>query len=77
MAISQLLAKKYGENVKIEYIDVTDSRLNEYPEVKKHVDNPSTPLPLVAFDDVPAWAGAVSFPHIVQELNIRGYQQKA
>lgn len=76
MAIKSLLAKKYGDTVDIAYVDITDKQIDDFPEIKKHIENPGTPLPIIAFDDAPAWAGAVSFPHIVQELTRRGFEQK-
>lgn len=74
MSIKHLLNKKYPERVDIEYFDVTDTKADNFPEVKKHLDNPGTPLPLISFDGIPMWAGAVSYPHIVQELTRRGIE---
>lgn len=76
MSVKNLLNKKYGETIDIEYIDVTDARINDYSEIKQYVEDEKTPLPIVSFDGVPAWAGVVSFPHIVQELARRGFEQR-
>ena len=76
MSVKNLLKKKYAEVIDIEYIDVTDTRLNDFAQIKQFVEDSKTPLPIVAFDGVPTWAGVVSFPHIVQELARRGFDQK-
>lgn len=57
------------------YIDVTDPRINDFPAVKKYVEDEGTPLPIVAFGDEPRWAGFVSLPLVMQELSKEGYEQ--
>ncbi len=63
---------QYGDTVEMTYIDVSDDAVNDYPEVKPHLDHPGTPLPIVALDGEPKWAGAISYHHIVKELQSLG-----
>lgn len=67
------MQEKYGGRVDLEYIDINDDpRLDDYPEVKKYLDDYKTPLPIIAFDSEPVMAGALSYPYLVAELTKRG-----
>lgn len=76
--MARLIKEKYDNNVEIEYIDADEAeRLNTYPGLKDLPNKSGVRLPIVAFDGEPLWSGAVSFPHIIQELNKRGIQPLA
>ncbi|MFZ5639252.1 MAG: hypothetical protein ACOY4Q_00975 [Bacillota bacterium] len=73
-----MLRERYKDTVTIEYIDAGEpEKLAAYPKLKELSNKGGIRLPIVAFDGEPAWAGAVSFPHIVQELQQRGVKPPA
>lgn len=67
----------YDNRVIVKYIDVDDDEMDEYPEVDKLVKDNQTPLPIVAIDKEPLWAGYIFYPYIVTELNNRGIKPTA
>lgn len=76
--MAQLVKERYKNTVAIEYIDASEpDKLNTFPKLKELTNKSGIRLPIVAFDGEPAWAGAVSFPHIVQELQKRGVNPSA
>lgn len=71
--MAKLVNERYKDNVTIEYFDASEpEKLDIYPNLKELLNKSGMRLPVVAFDGEPAWAGAVSFPHIIQELQQRG-----
>lgn len=70
--MSHLIKNSYGDRVIIEYVDISDDKMDDYPQITEIVRNRNTPLPIITFDGEPLWAGAISYPKIVAELNSRG-----
>lgn len=70
--MKHLIKNSYGDRVTIEYIDISDDKMDDFPVVSEIVRNRKTPLPIITFDGEPLWAGALSYPRIVAELNSRG-----
>ena len=71
--IRQLLNQRFGDQATISYLDVDDDiKLDDFPEIKKHVDEKKVPLPIIAFGQEPLWAGGLSYQQIVTELIKRG-----
>ncbi|MBO8168160.1 MAG: hypothetical protein H0Z35_03105 [Thermoanaerobacteraceae bacterium] len=69
--VRKMIIDKY-DNVEITYIDISDPEVKDYPKVQPHIKHPGTPLPIVAFNGEPKWAGSISFHHIIQELQRLG-----
>lgn len=70
--VSHLLKNRYGDQVDIEYIDISDDRMDDFPQITEIVRNKNILLPIVAINGEPLWTGGVSYPNIVDELNKRG-----
>lgn len=76
--MARLIKERFNNTVTIEYIDASEKeKLNTFPNLKELTNKSGIRLPVVAFNGEPAWAGAVSFPHIVQELQKRGIKPVA
>lgn len=73
-----MLKEKYKNVVTIEYIDASEpDKLESYPKLKELNFRNGIRLPIVALNGEPAWAGAISFPNIVQELQKHGINPSA
>ena len=73
-----LLQKKYGDKIGVQYIDVDDDpEVDNYPQIIKIMEEKSAPLPIVAMNSEPIFAGAVSYPHILSEIARRGIKENA
>jgi len=70
--VRKMIVDKFGAAVEMTYIDISDEEVKDYPEVKPHLEHPGMLLPIVAFNGEPKWAGAVSYHHIIKELQRLG-----
>ena len=70
--LEQRLARYYGGDVSVEYIDVLSQRMGEFPLAQRVVFGMGFNLPIVAFDGQPKIAGGISVEMITEELEKRG-----
>jgi hypothetical protein len=70
--LEQRLTPYYGDQVRVEYIDVLSPRMREFPLAQRAVFATRVPLPVVALDGQPRIAGSLSIEMISSELEKRG-----
>jgi hypothetical protein len=70
--LGRRLARYYGDSVRVEYVDVLSSRLDEFPVARRLVYMNNVSLPIIAFDGQPRIVGGISIAMICEELEKRG-----
>ena len=70
--MEQMLAGYYGDRVRVEYIDIVSTRMQDFPVAQRAVFGMGVSLPVVAFDGQPRIAGGLSIEMISSELEKRG-----
>lgn len=70
--LGRRLARYYGDSVRVEYVDVLSSRLDEFPVARRLVYLNNVSLPIIAFDGQPRIVGGISIAMISEELEKRG-----
>lgn len=70
--VCSLLRRDFGAAVTIDYIDVIEDDLDNYPEADDYLQKNGMHLPLVMIDGEPAWTGDFSYHKLRTELEKRG-----
>lgn len=70
--LGQRLARYYGTDVAVEYVDVFSRRMGEFPSVLRVVSRGNVPLPVIGFNGEARFAGGISVETISEELEKRG-----
>ena len=70
--LGQRLARYYGDDVAVQYVDVFSRRMGEFPSVLRVVNRGNVPLPVIAFNGEAKFAGGISVEMISEELEKRG-----
>jgi len=71
------LAKYYGDAVQVQYVDVFSPQMQAHPSVVRILNMGSYPLPFVAVDGKPKFAGQISVEAISAELEQLGVEPLA
>lgn len=70
--LGQRLARYYGGDVAVEYVDIFSRRMGEFSSVLQVVSRGNVPLPVIGFDGEARFAGGISVEMISEELEKRG-----
>ncbi|GAB4271674.1 hypothetical protein [Thermincola potens] len=53
----------------LEYIDIDDERVDDFPNITKYIDDPQIPLPIVSLNERFVWAGPIILSKLLAELD--------
>ena len=70
--LGQRLARYYGNDVAVEYVDIFSRRMGEFPSVLRVIGRGNVPLPVIGFIGEARLAGGISIEMISEELEKMG-----
>ena len=70
--LGRRLARYYGNRVAVEYVDISSSRMEDFPAVLRVVGRGNVPLPVIGFDGKAKFAGGISVEMISETLEQMG-----
>ena len=74
--LGQRLARYYGNDVAVEYVDIFSRRMGEFPSVLRVIGRGNVPLPVIAFNGEARFAGGIAIDVISEELEKMGLVPK-
>ncbi len=75
--LGRKLAAHYGDAVTVEYVDIFSPELADHPAVFELLSSRNLPLPLIAINGEPRFAGGISLEGISEALEADGLVKPA
>ncbi len=70
--LGRKLAEYYGDSVVVEYVDIFSPEMADHPAVFELLSSRNLPLPLIAINDEPRFAGGISLEVVSEALESDG-----
>ena len=66
------MAEIYGSGVVTEYVDVFSERMKEHEAARRVISRGNVPLPVVAVNGTPCFAGGIAMERVCEEIDRLG-----
>lgn len=70
--IGALLRRDFGAGATVDYVDIIEDDMDNYPAADGYLKQNGMHLPLVMIDEQPVWTGDFSYHKLKTELEKRG-----